>query len=86
MDIIDEKIDLKLDLVAELYSLFYASLPYKLVYLDIEEIEIGFIVMTIKFIYKMIIYVIIPCVKNGKKHTSKTNKVHAKKSTPQKQL
>jgi hypothetical protein len=60
MDAIDEKLDLNMDLVAELYGLFYASLPYKLVYLDIEEIEIGFIVLVVKLVYKLIIYVIVP--------------------------
>ena len=66
MDTIAEKIELKLNLVAELYSLFYAALPYKLVYLDIEDLELGFLVLGVKFVYKMIVYLIIPCCKKKK--------------------
>lgn len=81
MDWIDDKYNLELDLVAELYSLFYASLPYKLVYLNIEDTLIGFVVLGIKFTFKMIVYVIVPTIKenNRKKKlkgaNSKVNQV-----------
>jgi 1,4-dihydroxy-2-naphthoate octaprenyltransferase len=77
MDTIDEKLALNLELVAELYGLFYASLPYKLVYLDIEELEIGFIVLGVKLVYKLIVYVIVPLKKHkASKKKSSSRKIH----------
>lgn len=70
MDFINTECNLELELVAELYSLLYASMPYKLVYLNIEETLIGFIVLGIKFTYKMIIYVIVPAIKVRKANIS----------------
>ena len=60
MDKINSKFELDLDSVAELYSLLYASLPYKLVYLGLEELAIGFAVLGIKTVLKLIVYVLVP--------------------------
>jgi len=75
MDFLNDKFDLELDLVAELYSLFYASLPYKLVYLNIEDFFIGFIVLAIKITFKLIVYVIVPILKHRKAQKKKFAKV-----------
>ena len=66
MAFFNSRYDLDLDMVAELYSLFYASLPYKLVYLDIEDTLLGFIVLGIKILFKTLIYIITPCIKQRK--------------------
>jgi hypothetical protein len=84
MDLIDEKCNLDLDLVAELYSLFYASVPYKLVYLNIEETLIGFVVLAIKFSFKMIVYVIVPTIKERRALSSYNSKVKKNKVQPAK--
>lgn len=66
MDWLDSKFELELDSIAEMQSLFYASLPYKLVYLGIENLSTGVIVLVIKIVFKIIVYIIVPCLKRKK--------------------
>ena len=58
---IDETEEFKLEMFSEAYSLFYASLPYKLVYLGLDQYWLGVTVLVVKFTFKMISYVIVPC-------------------------
>lgn len=69
MDWLDSRYELKLDSIAEMQSLFYASLPYKLVYLGIESFSNGMIVLVIKILFKTIVYVIVPFLKAKKELT-----------------
>ena len=66
MGFLNSRFELHLDIVVELYSLFYASLPYKLVYLGIETFLVGYIVLGIKICYKIIIYILTPWYKQRK--------------------
>ena len=64
--LIDREEDFKLDMFAEVYSLFYASLPYKLVYLGLDSLWMGFAVLGIKTVFKLTVYVILPWRKHYK--------------------
>ena len=81
--IVDNEEDFKLDMFAEVYSLFYASLPYKLVYLGLDEMWMGFAVLFIKACFKTIIYIIVPCRKRclAQKKKSKVGRKAKKRGT-----
>lgn len=80
MDWLDSKSNLELDSIAEMQSLFYASLPYKLVYLGLEDVGTGLIVLFIKLAFKVIVYVIVPFVKFRKNANMVGNQILAEKS------
>lgn len=60
MSIIDKKAELDIEFIGESYSLMYAVLPYKMVYLSIDPPEVVGMVLGIKIVYKTIAYLIIP--------------------------
>lgn len=71
--LVDEKYNLRLEMFAEAYSLFFASLPYKLVYLGLDSFWMGFMVLMIKAGFKTIVYIILPLVRNKKNRVGKVS-------------
>ena len=60
---INDDNEFKMDLIAEAYSLFFAALPYKLIYLQIDMTWIIISVISIKATFKLIAYILIPYFK-----------------------
>ena len=51
---INESQNLYLDMIGEANSLFYAALPYKMIYLNLDSIPVAIFIFVIKIIYKFI--------------------------------
>lgn len=60
MSVIDDKLELDLEFLGESYSLMYAVLPYKMVYLSVDDPEIVGLILGIKTFYKTVAYIIVP--------------------------
>lgn len=60
---INDKYELELDLLAEAYSVLFASLPYKMLFLDIDATWLAIAVLTIKGLYKTTAFLILPVVR-----------------------
>lgn len=76
---INDKNDFQLDLLAEAYSVLFASLPYKMLFLGIEEVWIAFTILGIKTSYKLIAFIIIPLIKYCNEERVNKNKIKAEK-------
>ena len=63
MSYINKKNGLGLDMMSEIYSLFFASLPYALVYLGADQAWFAYSVFGIKVGYKLIAYILFPCIR-----------------------
>ena len=76
---INEKNDFQLDLLAEAYSVLFASLPYKMLFLGIDAIWIALTILGIKTGYKLIAFIIIPIIKYFNEERVNRNKIKAEK-------
>jgi len=76
---INERNKFELDLLAEAYSVLFASLPYKMLFLNIEEPWIAFTILGIKTGYKMIAFIIIPIISYFNEIRLNNNKIKLEK-------
>lgn len=60
LSITNERGHLDLDFIGESYSLLFAVIPYKLVYIGLEEMYLMIILLSIKLFYKLMAYAVIP--------------------------
>lgn len=79
MSIIDEKAELNIDFLGESYSLMYAVLPYKMVYLSLDEPEVIGLLLGVKIFYKTLAYLAIPGYTTIKEYRKK-KKIEQKKA------
>ena len=70
MAIIDEHFNLELEFLGESYSLMYSVLPYKMVYLSIDDFGFAMMILGIKLLYKTIAYIFVPLLSKCKPSTS----------------
>lgn len=78
---LNKKNKMNLEMLAEANSVFFASTPYKLIYLNVEETWFAFTVLGIKIVYKLIGFVFIPLMKkksSGKVESNKLMKMRKK--------
>ena len=68
-----------MDLLAEAYSVLFASLPYKMLFLGIDAIWIALTILGIKTGYKLIAFIIIPIIKYFNEERVNRNKIKAEK-------
>lgn len=86
MSIIDEKLELDLEFLGESYSLMYSVLPYRMIYLAIDDYFIIIMVLCIKVLYKTFAYIIVPWWSLRKKQKEIEKKKKEKAKTPQSEL
>lgn len=74
--LINEKQDFNLEMLAEANSVFFASTPYKLVYLNVEQTWVALTILGIKVVYKLIAFLIVPWHKKKAQEINKHKVVH----------
>lgn len=62
---INDRYKLDLDLLAEAYSVLFASLPYKMLFLEVDAYYLAFLILCIKASYKTVAFIIIPSFKHA---------------------
>lgn len=50
--------------MAESFALLFASLPYKLIFLGVTEINVVIYILVVKFIFKLFMYILYPLIVN----------------------
>ena len=70
---INDGYKLELDMLAETSSLFFASIPYSIIYLNLEVEWFAYTVLGIKVFYKVFGYVVVPTIRYCRKKRSKVS-------------
>ena len=83
MKYVNTKLDLRMDMVGEIYTIFYAVFPYKIMYLNLKSLLPGLILIAIKCIFKAVVFVIVPCLKRTSSKLAPREKSLKKQSGPE---
>jgi hypothetical protein len=83
MKYVNTKLDLRMDMVGEIYTIFYAVFPYKIMYLNLKSLLPGLIIIAIKCIFKAVVFVIVPCLKRTSSKLAPREKSLKKQSGPE---